>query len=68
MNPHYPKVADRANHRCEYCGAPEVFFNSAFEVEHIIPSAGRGVDNESNLALACRPCNLFKADHLTGFD
>lgn len=23
MNPHYPGVAERAEHRCEYCLSPE---------------------------------------------
>lgn len=68
MNPHYPLVAERAAHRCEYCRAPEDIFNYAFEVEHIHPKTQGGNDNETNLALACRACNLFKGDHLTGFD
>jgi hypothetical protein len=37
VNPHYPLVAERAAHRCEYCHAPEAIFNFPFEVEHIIP-------------------------------
>jgi len=68
MNPHYPLVAKRAGHRCEYCRAPEGVFNLAFEVEHIIPLARDGGGDETNLALSCRACNLFKADHLTGLD
>ncbi len=61
MNRHYGKVAQRAEHRCEYCCAPEVVFNLPFEVEHIVPASERGPDDESNLALACRSCNLFKS-------
>src|SRR2546421_2921200 len=68
MNPRYPAVARRAAHRCEYCHAPEVVFNLHFEVEHIQPQAEGGTDEESNLALACRSCNLYKSDHLSGFD
>lgn len=37
MNPYYGAIAERANHRCEYCHAPELVFNFPFEVEHIIP-------------------------------
>lgn len=37
-----------------------------FEVDHIIPPVRGGTDDGDNLALACRACNLFKADHLTG--
>jgi 5-methylcytosine-specific restriction endonuclease McrA len=58
MNPHYPQVAKRAGHRCEYCHTPEVVFNFPFEVEHIQPVCLGGIDSEANLALACRSCNL----------
>jgi hypothetical protein len=68
MNPHYAPVASRARHRCEYCHAPEVIFNFPFEVEHVVPTSRKGADHESNLALACRSCNLLKSDHVTGPD
>jgi hypothetical protein len=68
MNPHYPLVAERAGHRCEYCHAPEVIFNVPFEVEHIIPLAKDGADHQSNFALACRSCNLNKSFHIDGID
>lgn len=66
MNPSYVAVAERANHRCEYCQAPEVVFNFPFEVEHIIPVSRQGNDDESNLALACRSCNLRKGIRICG--
>ena len=68
MNPHYPVVSQRAGRRCEYCRAPEVIFNFPFEVEHIIPVSRQGADDPANLALACRACNLRKADHQSGTD
>jgi hypothetical protein len=68
VNPHYPLVARRAGHRCEYCHAPEVAFNFAFEVEHVLPRRAGGADEEGNLALGCRSCNLFKSDDTTGND
>jgi hypothetical protein len=68
VSPHYPFVSERAGHQCEYCHAPEAIFNFPFEVEHIIPHAQEGKDDEANLALACRACNLHKAAHLTGED
>lgn len=68
MNARYPAVAKRAGYRCEYCHAPQVVFNSHFEVEHVRPQAAGGTDDESNLALACRSCNIFKSAHLSGFD
>jgi hypothetical protein len=68
MNPRYPRVAERAGHRCEYCHAPEAIFNFAFEVEHIVPLGLQRIEDDSNLALACRSCNLFKANHLLALD
>ncbi|MBW4621300.1 MAG: HNH endonuclease [Cyanosarcina radialis HA8281-LM2] len=52
MNPYYTAIAQRANHRCEYCKPPEVVFNFPFEVEHIIPLSWQGSNDEANLALA----------------
>jgi len=42
--------------------------NLAMEVEHIIPVSLGGADNEGNLALACRACNLAKSNYLDGSD
>jgi hypothetical protein len=68
MNPRYPAVARRAGHRCEYCRAPEAVFNFAFEVEHVIPTSRGGTDDDANLCLACRACNLRKSDRLVVAD
>jgi hypothetical protein len=68
MNANYAVVADRANHRCEYCHAPELVFNFPFEVEHIIPLCKQGIDTGANLALACRSCNLRKGIYVRGVD
>jgi hypothetical protein len=56
----YSAVAGRARYRREYCRAPERAFNFEFEGEHIIPRAAEGSDEPSNLALACRACDLRK--------
>lgn len=68
MNPNYKLVADRANHRCEYCHAPELVFNFPFEIEHIIPLSKQGADSEENLALSCRSCNLRKGNRISAKD
>ena len=68
MNPHYPSVSSRARHVCEYCRAPEIVFNLAFEIEHITPQARGGETTESNLALSCRSCNLYKSNHVSAED
>ncbi len=65
MNQYYSEVAARANHHCEYCQAPELVFNFPFEVEHIIPISKQGSNETSNLALACRSCNLRKGSSIS---
>ncbi|MBV8858386.1 MAG: HNH endonuclease [Acidobacteria bacterium] len=32
------------------------------------PQAEAGTDEEDNLALACRSCNIYKSTHTSGFD
>ncbi len=68
MNPHYSAVARRASHRCEYCRAPEAVFNFPFEVEHVRPASRGRADEDSNLCLSCRGCNLRKSDRLAWRD
>jgi 5-methylcytosine-specific restriction endonuclease McrA len=68
MNPHYPTVARRAGHRCEYCRAPEAVFNFPLEVEHILSTSRGSTDEEANLCLACRACNVWKGDRIVAFD
>ncbi len=67
MNPNYVAVAERANHRCEYCQAPELVFNFPFEIEHIQPLSRQGSHELDNLALACRSCNLRKGNRVSGY-
>lgn len=66
VNPAYPWVAERAEHRCEYGHAPELVFN--FPVEHIVPLCRGGANADTHLALACRSCNLRKGVQITGVD
>ncbi len=68
MNPHYEYVALRAKHRCEYCHAPEIIFNSPFKIEHITPLKLNGTNSHSNLALSCRSCNRYKSSHISSTD
>jgi HNH endonuclease len=68
MNPLYSLVAERADHRCEYCHAPESIFNAVLEVEHITPVFAGGTSTEENLALACRSCNGFKGSRSSYVD
>lgn len=68
MNRFYFRVAERAEKVCEYCRAPEIASNFAFEVEHIKPLAFDGKTELKNLALACRSCNIYKRNYVNGID
>jgi hypothetical protein len=68
VNPHYSLVAERAAHRCEYCHAPEIIFNTPFEIDHIVPLSKGGADEPMNFSLACRACNLWKSDVILAVD
>jgi HNH endonuclease len=68
MHSKYSIVAARANRVCEYCDAPEIISNVAFEVDHTTPLSKGGTDDLENLALCCRICNLRKSDHTTAID
>ncbi|MCA8838050.1 MAG: RRXRR domain-containing protein, partial [Proteobacteria bacterium] len=43
---------------CCYCGATDV----QLELEHIVPKSRGGSNRVTNLCLACRPCNVDKAN------
>lgn len=63
------RVRLRAEYRCEYCGTRQVdepFF--AYQIEHVIAKQHGGLNEESNLALACSHCNLHKGPNLAGID
>lgn len=46
------KVWARAGHKCERCGS-----RHALQIDHILPKAKGGTDDECNLRLLCRACN-----------
>lgn len=62
------RVRAAARNRCGYCLIPQHLVMARLEVEHIIPRARDGSDDESNLWLACPLCNRHKADKITGTD
>ena len=62
------QVAERAFQRCEYCQITSAVSTSAFEVEHIAPTARSGSDDLSNFAWSCRRCNSIKGIATTGID
>ena len=62
------RVRQAAGNRCGYCLSPQRLVMALLEIEHIIPLAKGGSDDESNLWLACPFCNRHKADRTIGFD
>lgn len=58
-------VRQRAQGRCEYCRLPQdaaPYFT--FHIEHIRARQHQGSDDPSNLAFACRDCNLKKGPNV----
>ena len=62
------KVRQTAQHRCGFCLFQEYYSLSVFQIDHIIPLAEGGTNDEENLWLVCEPCNRAKSDKFTGFD
>jgi len=66
------RVRQQADNRCGYCRSRQEYVLGFLEIEHIVPKGRGGSDEESNLWLACRLCNHYKAtqtharDPLTG--
>lgn len=54
------EVAERANHKCEYCQIHMDDMFLSFELDHILPIKHGGSSEIENLALACPHCNQHK--------
>lgn len=54
------KIAEASRYRCGYCLMQQIATNWLLEVEHIIPTAAGGTDDEENLWLSCMACNRYK--------
>lgn len=62
------RVRHAAKQRCGYCLSPQHLVMACLEVEHIIPLAKGGTDDETKLWLACPICNGHKADKISALD
>jgi hypothetical protein len=62
------RVRAQAGDRCGYCLSPQRLVLGWLEIEHIIPKAKGGADDEDNLWQACRLCNNFKGVQTEGLD
>lgn len=54
------RVRDAFGDRCSYCRSAQRYFLGIMEIDHIIPKADGGSDDELNLCLSCRLCNSYK--------
>lgn len=55
------KIIEQAGNRCGYCMGEQRYIFAPLEIDHILPSALGGTDDEENLWLACRLCNSYKS-------
>jgi hypothetical protein len=55
------RVAAMSQHRCGYCLTAQEFTAMPMQIEHLIPLAEGGSNDESNLWLACPLCNGAKS-------
>jgi hypothetical protein len=62
------RVRASAQNRCGYCQSLQKYVLGILEIEHIIPKAAGGSDEEENLWLACRLCNSYKGVQTQGQD
>ena len=62
------RVRSQAGERCGYCRSHQSLVLGMLEIEHIIPTALGGTDDEHNLWLSCRLCNGYKGAQLFGTD
>jgi hypothetical protein len=62
------RVREAAANRCGYCRAAQRHILGILEIEHIIPLACGGSDEELNLWLSCSLCNRYKGVQIEYFD
>ncbi len=62
------RVRTATRNRCGYCLSPQHLVMARLEIEHIVPLAKGGSNDESNLWLACPLCNRHKGDKTAAVD
>jgi hypothetical protein len=62
------QIAETARFRCSYCLTSQHVIGPLLEIDHIVPQARGGTDDEENLFLACPMCNSHKADRMEAID
>lgn len=54
------KIVEQSGNRCGYCLGEQRYIFAPLEIDHILPTAEGGTDDEENLWLVCRLCNSYK--------
>jgi hypothetical protein len=62
------RIRETARDRCGYCLSSQRYVMATLEIEHIIPRALGGTEDESNLWLSCGLCNRYKGSQTMGID
>lgn len=62
------RVREQAQNCCGYCQSQQQYVLGKLEIDHIIPVAAGGTDDEENLWLACRLCNSYKSTQVEAID
>lgn len=62
------RIRIEAGNRCGYCLTHQDYVPWTLEIEHIVPLAAGGSNDDANLWLACHACNLFKGAKTRGRD
>lgn len=62
------KIISQARNRCGYCLGEQRYIFAPLEIDHILPVALGGTDDEENLWLACHLCNSRKGMKTHGID
>ena len=62
------RIRTQARNRCGYCLSPQSLVIGTLEIEHLLPQAKGGSDDETNLWLACSVCNKHKSDKIGAAD
>lgn len=62
------RVSSFSRECCSYCQMPAQHIYAPMEIDHIIPRAAGGTDEENNLTLSCPRCNNFKGGQTQALD
>jgi HNH endonuclease len=62
------RVREAAHDRCGYCLSPQRLVMGTLEVEHLVPRAQGGSNEEGNPWLSCSLCNRYKGSQTSAID